>query len=551
MLENQHLDKKSLRAITKANPDWKEIAKDCVGFANGSGGTIIYGIEDDCEEPPIGQLVPKEIVNTLVKKIAGTCINVSLLPQIITHANGAEMLQIHIQRNASALANTTDGKYFIRIGDTTKPVFGDEINRLLQDKSSFVWELQKHVKLTFQDLDQNKVSQFVADIQSSDRPSNFVKQKTTEELLSYYFLLDNGWVTNLGVLWLGKPEHRARLMHAPTIQFIKYDDQEKKINKIVWDDYQLNPKELIQDVWDKVLDFKENIEFPDGLYRKNIYNYDEVVIRELLANALVHRPYGTRGDIFINLFTDRLEIHNPGNFPLGITSSNILHESVQRNPHLARVFYELKLMEKEGSGYDTIYEALLSSAKPLPEPIEDGDRVVVTIRKRISNHNILNFMDKVNKEFTLKTKEQITLGLIAQHNTLSAFELGRILNLDNEAKASVWIGRLLEFGLVTSKGKTKGVTYFVPPKILQKLNFQGITTLKKIEPHRLRELLREDLGIHSEGNFADIHKRIGIEIPVRSVRVQINNLVKDGVFDKIGLTKAVRYRLINESKNVK
>ena len=34
------------------------------------------------------------------------------------------------------------------------------------------------------------------------------------------------------------------------------------------------------------------------------------VVRELVANALVHRTYTTRGDIFVNLFPDRLEIHN-------------------------------------------------------------------------------------------------------------------------------------------------------------------------------------------------------------------------------------------------
>lgn len=55
-----------------------------------------------------------------------------------------------------------------------------------------------------------------------------------------------------------------------------------------------------------------------GIFRKFIPNYEEEVIRELIANALVHRPYTTRGDVFINLFTDRLEVHNPGLLPMGI-----------------------------------------------------------------------------------------------------------------------------------------------------------------------------------------------------------------------------------------
>jgi ATP-dependent DNA helicase RecG len=78
------------------------------------------------------------------------------------------------------------------------------------------------------------------------------------------------------------------------------------------------------------------------------------VVRELVANALVHRSYTRRGAIFINLFADRLEIHNPGILPYGVTPQNILSQSVRRNEHLSKVFYDFNLMEKEGSGYDLV-----------------------------------------------------------------------------------------------------------------------------------------------------------------------------------------------------
>ncbi len=40
-LEGQLLDKKSLRAVTGKTADWNELAKDCVAFANGSGGRLL------------------------------------------------------------------------------------------------------------------------------------------------------------------------------------------------------------------------------------------------------------------------------------------------------------------------------------------------------------------------------------------------------------------------------------------------------------------------------------------------------------------------------
>jgi hypothetical protein len=137
-------------------------------------------------------------------------------------------------------------------------------------------------------------------------------------------------------------------------------------------------------------------------------------IRELLANALVHRPYTTRGDIFINLYPDRLEVHNPGLLPLGVTPANILHTSIKRNELLAKVFFDLKLMEREGSGYDRMYEALLSTGRPGPVVKEGDDRVVVTVQRRIVNPEIVDFMIKADQTFALTQKERITLGLIAQ-----------------------------------------------------------------------------------------------------------------------------------------
>ena len=112
---------------------------------------------------------------------------------------------------------------------------------------------------------------------------------------------------------------------------------------------------------------------PDGLFRQHLPVYDDSVVREFLVNALVHRPYTQRGDIYINLHPDHLEVINPGRLPLGVTPQNILHQSVRRNNELARVFHDLGLMEREGSGYDLVYEVLLSQGRPLPQLVEEKD----------------------------------------------------------------------------------------------------------------------------------------------------------------------------------
>ena len=541
MKENSLRDKKSLRAITKANPDWDELAMDCVCFANAQGGSIFFGVEDEDELPPAGQIIPEYLPAKLQKQIQGRTINVSVIPQVKMAHNGAEYLELLVQRNASAIASTSNGRYYMRVDDDCKPILPDELTRLLADKGAFIWETQTYLKVTSKEYDLDKLSHFLSDVHSSDRVSGFVKDKSPEELMEHYFFTSGNYLTNLGVLWIGKREHRARMLYAPSIQFIKYDEHEQKVNKLLWDDYSKNPKELIQAIMSEIPDWKEGIEIADGIFRKNVSNYDESVIRELLANALVHRPYTTKGDIFINLHPDRLEIHNPGLLPLGVTPKNILHKSVQRNPHLAKVFYDLKLMEKEGSGYDKIYESLLSSGKPIPEPLEEFDRVKVTVRKRIVNKHVIQFIEKVHQEFQLRSKEIISLGLIAQHTSLTAIEFGAILGLEEKEAIRIWLGRLIDFKLVKSKGKTKGTYYFVEPAVLKKHDFKGQTSLKNIATHRLDALITEDLTRYSKSAISEIHQRVGKEIPLRTLRYQLTQLVEKGAIVKEGEKKGTKY----------
>lgn len=541
MKENSHYDKKSLKALTKKNPDWDEIAKDCVSFANAYGGNIAFGIEDEDDMPPEGQKVPDGIIVKLQKQIQSRTFNVSIVPQLKDAENGAEYIDLLVQRNSTAIASTSNGRYYIRVNDDCKPILPDELSRLLTDKGAFVWEIQTYLKVKYSEYDVDMMAQFVKDVQESNRISTFVKEKSSQELLEHYFMVSGDYLTNLGVLWVGKREHRARLLYAPSIQFIKYDENDQKVNKILWDDYSKNPKGMIQSIMDDISDWKEGIEIADGVFRKNILNYEGSVIRELIANALVHRPYSIRGDIFINLYHDRLEVHNPGLLPLGVTPQNILHKSVQRNPHLAKLFYDLKLMEKEGSGYDKIYETLLSNGKPLPEPLEEYDRVKVTIRKRIVNKHVIQFIEKVNSEFQLRSKEVISLGLIAQYTSLTAIEFAKLLGLSEKKDVRDWIGRLMEFELIKSKGKTKGTEYYVEPSVLRKHEFKGLTNLKNIPTHRLEALLIEDLSCYNMSSISEIHQRIGKEIPLRTIRYQLNQLVEKGDISKIGEKRGRKY----------
>jgi len=543
MVENSEFDKKSIKLIQGKTANWNELAKDCVCFANGKGGVIHIGIENAEDLPRASQKISDALVEKVNKIIPQRTVGVAISAIKETAKNGGEFIKLQVYRSQQVIASTSDGKYYIRISDDCKPIMPDELTRVAAEKQAFNWEEKIVSKIPLNNADIKKYADFIKDIKSSNRVSDFVKEMSVEEFFEYYFLTKDGLLTNLGVLWVGKREDRAKLHYAPSVQFIKYDEQENKINKIVWDDFRLNPKELLAEII-RLTDWKESIEISDGLFRKNIPNYDIEIIRELIANALVHQVYTMRGDIFINLYNDRLEIHSPGLLPLGVTPSNIISKSVYRNIHLAKVFHDLQLMEKEGSGYDKVYELLLLNGKPEPIVEELDDRVMVTVKKNIISNEVVRLMSKVNDDFHLKQKEIIALGIIAQQTSIPSIILSKKLSVRNSEALKYWISGLLKYDIVLSKGKTKATEYFINPKLLKQLDFKGKTDLKNIEIHRLEQLILEDLKVYQPCSIGDIHERIGKEINQKKIKRKLDKMIEQGKIQGIGEKRWRKYQTI-------
>lgn len=543
MEENSLYDKKSLREITGKSADWNEVAKDCVAFSNAQGGVIDYGIEDDADAPPADQKVSEEIAINLEKKISGKTQNVSVHAEIRTHENGGQYIRLHIARGTSS-ASTTSGKYFTRVSDESRPLTGDDITRLSAEKGYYRWE-DEESKWSWKDADKEKLNMLLQNLRNSNRVSDFVKQKEDKELLDYYFLTveESDKMTNLGVLFIGTQSQRGRLMNAPVVQCIQFDQYGDKVWKYLIDDFTKNPQEIIEAIWNNVPVWRESNEISDGLFRKEIPAYDEAVVRELTCNALVHRPYTVRGDIFINIHPDRIEVVNPGALPLGVTPQNILHKTVKRNEHFANLCYALRMMEREGSGYDKMYEVLLSNGKQIPIVEEGDDYVKAIVGRRIISQEAIKVIRYALQVTELRQKQIICLGLIAQHESISAADLIKLLNLKNRDALSPWLDKLVDDGIVETSGRKKGKEYRVCSHILKESGYKGQTSLKRIEPYRLRELIIEDLKIYECASLRDIQQRIGDEISYQKLWKQLDNMIKEGILESTGKNRWTKYRL--------
>jgi ATP-dependent DNA helicase RecG len=97
--EGQLLDQKSLRSVTGKSADWNELTKDCVAFANATGGRLLLGIEDGQDQPPAGQLIPADLPDAIRRRIAERTVNVSVLPDVVTAPNGSQYIDLAFEGN--------------------------------------------------------------------------------------------------------------------------------------------------------------------------------------------------------------------------------------------------------------------------------------------------------------------------------------------------------------------------------------------------------------------------------------------------------------------
>ena len=522
--ERQNVEYKSLQKIRTGDKGFRALAETCVALANAQGGHIYIGYDDKKKQPLPGQVVEQKELNDSVSKLRSLCFNVALAAsEIMTDENGSQYFIITVSPSLKTIATTSDGKIYIRIADKCEPVRSEDLQRLGEEKGTYQWEIVK-TRIPVIDVHRQNLSVLASDIRNSKRVKQHVQQMDDMELAEYYHLIDDGFLTHLGVLWLGTTKERGNLSYPITVQYIVYDEMENKIRKEEWHDNILNPKELLLDIERKAIELTYSYEFPDGLFRKTIRRYHKDVVRELLVNAFAHKSYTISSDIMIEVYPDRLEISSPGGLPFGVTKDNILHARHRRNPHLIDLFYVLELMEGEGSGYDLIYELNAKEAKMQPQLYSSFNEVRVVQNANIVNTDLLPLLDYMLANYTFSQKGWIAFGIIAREGKILSTQLASILQLTEEDRLRSYIDKLIKDGVICRSGVKKGSALYINPQLIKNSKANIKTSLRTIEPYALKALIIEDLRLHPRCAISEIVKRLP-DVELREVRNMVYSMI--------------------------
>lgn len=261
----------------------------------------------------------------------------------------------------------------MRLGSTNRKADHEILAELNRQKRRGSFDQGPCIELSEDTLDMDKVQSVFKSVNRS------ISKNKLESLGLLVRYAGRKTISNGGLILFGKridrnrffPDARvscARFRGTDKSQFIDRLDIEGGILGAVED----VPKFIRRNtrLYSKIESFK----------REDISAYSELAVREVLVNALAHTDYSLSGmRVLISIFSDRMEIQNPGMLPFGITLEDFkAGVSKVRNRVISRIFRELGLMEEWGSGYIRVVNACKAGGYPEPIWLELGATIRVT-----------------------------------------------------------------------------------------------------------------------------------------------------------------------------
>ena len=348
---------------------------------------LIIGVEDH----PVkvrGVINVKAVTDKLVN--AARQVTPSLLPYLDIASFTLHNKTVVVASLPDALPKVyhVGGKYLRRRGSQKIPINAEELLRLLYQRGGEHYEDQPMPQSSLDDINWEQVDKYL-ERRRQYRSSRIPPDTDRLELLRKLGVLTVGDVPTVAcILFFGRDPQvffpmnvikAARFMDTGVQRFL---DQE-----IIGG--------TIPDMIDAAFNFvQRNTRHGAsivGLQRFEEDEYPAEAVREILANACVHRDLTiTDATIRCQVFSNRIEIDSPGGLLPGVTTDNLMSMSRLRNRKLAELLYQSGYIEAQGTGIRRVVELMQQSNLPGP---------------RFQDHTISLFVTLLGPEHVTLTSE--------------------------------------------------------------------------------------------------------------------------------------------------
>lgn len=341
-----------------------------------------------------------------------------------------------------------DGAY-IRDANTSRKITDNEFRTYVATSKEFQFDLSEARDTKKQEISNEKVSDLL------EQSESYLKRGAVHTV-------DDTVLENLGIVSLFDNEYK------PTIGGYLIFAKQIPQNKNPYDRYAVRciryaGTDPASEIIDSV-DIKETLDIQiDEAYKfilKNIgkqaviigtkrveqYEYPEAAIRELVANAIIHRDYKIIETYTqIRIFNDRIEIINPGSLPPGVTVDNLKEAQFSRNSMIAARLKDMKYLEEYGRGIDIVIRKM--SEWELPTPL---------FRNSVNSFEAI-LLGKTYKDINDRQLKIIDVLLIKGKLTIA--DCLKILKGTPRATINSDLKKLKDLGVIVPKGASTSTYY--------------------------------------------------------------------------------------------
>ena len=378
-------------ALEVAKP--KSWLKTVSAFANGVGGSIYLGVDDDGKVVGVGDL--KDTINKICEFIKER-IEPALTSFIV------EPLSVEVKEILRLKIASGENTPYFYVADGTRTAYYRLGNQSVPVPAHILMELTlKGKKQSFDALDYGKkftdYSFTLFDATFRERTGTAIDR--AKDYASFGMAI-GGNLTFAGALFADQyAVYQSRIFCTrwngltKTSKFEAKDDAEFEGGIIkIFGEAPSFIKVNSATKWRK-----------SGNGRIEYHDYPLNAYYEALVNALIHRSYTIKGsEIHIDMYDDRMEIVSPG----GMVDGRLIQEipiekvaSARRNPVLCDIMHRLQYMERRGSGLTKMVNAYPADVKPKFESTVQS--FIVTLKN-------LNYDTNENKaQFNAQNKAQI------------------------------------------------------------------------------------------------------------------------------------------------
>ena len=326
----------------------EKLCEYCVAIGNEGGGHLILGIRDKVPRTVVGTTAINDPGGMSEKlfNILGFRVHI----EAVQHPQG-RVVVLSIPARPRGSAFHLDGKYLMRIGESLQPMTAEELRRILtEEEPDWLEEPTKTMLGAAQVLALLNTHIFFKTALGIPLPST--SDDIVGRLVAEHLIDEEGAgaysIRRITALLLANDLREFPDLARKAPRVTAYKGATKLTDPI--DDtigtmgYAVGFPGLLKYVTDRV----PHREIIEGGLRKSVNIVPPIVVRELLANALVHQDIGITGtSVTVEIFENRIQIANPG-API-VPLERLIHEVRSRNERLADLMRRLGICEERTS----------------------------------------------------------------------------------------------------------------------------------------------------------------------------------------------------------